>query len=277
MPSDRRRDRDDEFDDRPIRRRRNDPYDERDDYDHRLAGAPRRRPASKGMNIPGLIGMILGLVGLVISLFPCIGWMVGGPLAAIGLVLGIVGLFTGRQTTGRGFPIAATIISVAALLVGGGWFLVARHMTNTAQKKLEDERLAWEKQMKAAQDDARLAQERQANADRELRDGKAVTVAAAQLYEDFRKNVLDADRKYRGKVVEVSGALHRVDKDRFGRLAVELDAGDGLIRCDFPREADGQLAVLKPDQKLVIRGRCTGNSGRDVVKLETCILVSREK
>src|SRR5262245_5755278 len=151
MPSDRRRNRDNEFDDRPVRRPRHDPYDERDDYADGPSGGPRRRPAGKGMNIPGLIGMILGLVGLVISLFPCIGWMFGGPLAAIGLVLGIVGLFTGRQTTGRGFPIAATIISVAALLVGGGWFLVARHMTNTAQKKLEDERVAWEQQVKAAQ------------------------------------------------------------------------------------------------------------------------------
>jgi hypothetical protein len=274
MPSD-RRDRNDDFkfDERPIRRRRDD-ADERDDY----ADAPRRRPGGKGLNVPGLIGMILGIVGLLVSLFPCIGWIIGGPLAAIGLILSIVGLCTTGQTTGRGFPIAGLIISLAALLVGGGWFLFARHMTNKAQEKLEAQKVEWEKQIKAAEEQARADREKLQNADRELRDGKAITVTAAQLYDDYRKNVLDADRKYRGKVVDVSGPVHRVDKDRFGRLAVELDAGgDGLVRCDFPREADAQLAALKPDQKVLIRGRCVGNSGRDVVKLETCVLVTREK
>jgi hypothetical protein len=274
MPSD-RRDRTDDFnfDDRPARRRR-DEYDDRDDY----IDAPRRRPASKGLNVPGMIGMILGIVGLLVSLFPCIGWIIGGPLSAIGLILSIIGLCTAGQSTGRGFPIAGLIISLAALLVGGGWFLFARHMTNKAEEKLEAQKAEWDKQIKAAEEQARADREKMLNADRELRDGKAITVTASQLYDDYRKNVLDADRKFRGKVIEVSGPIHRVDKDRFGRVAVELDAGgDGLIRCDFPREADAQLAALKVDQKVVIRGRCVGNSGRDVVKLETCTLVSREK
>lgn len=273
MPRNRDRNDDFNFDDRPARRRR-DEYDERDDY----ADIPSRRPAGKGLNVPGLIGMILGIVGLLVSLFPCIGWIIGVPLAAIGLILSIIGLCTAGQTTGRGFPIAGLIISLAAILVGGGWFLFVRHMTNKAEEKLEAQKAEWDKQIKAAEEQARTDREKMLNGDRELRDGKAIAVTAAQLYDDYRKNVLDADRKYRGKVVELSGAVHRVDKDRFGRLAVEVDAsGDGLIRCDFPRDADAQLATLRPDQKVVVRGRCVGNSGRDVVKLETCVLVSRDK
>ena len=273
MPSNRDRNDDFNFDGRPARRRRGD-FDDRDDY----VDAPHRRPASKGLNVPGLIGMILGIVGLLVSLFPCIGWIIGGPLAAIGLILSIIGLCTAGQTTGRGFPIAGLIISLAALLVGGGWFLFARHMTNKAEEKLEAQKAEWDKQIKAAEDQARADREKMLNADRELRDGKAITVTAGQLYDDYRKNVADADRKYRGKVVEVSGPVHRVDKDRFGRLAVELDAGaDGLIRCDFPREADAQLAALKVEQKVVIRGRCVGSSRPDIVRLETCALARREK
>ena len=68
----------------------------------------------------------------------------------------------------------------------------------------------------------------------------------------------------------------KFDKDRFGRLTVDLDAGEGMVRCDFPRGTENQLEKLKPTQKVTIRGRCTGRDRKDLIKLEDCILVSRK-
>ena len=69
-----------------------------------------------------------------------------------------------------------------------------------------------------------------------------------------------------------------MDRDNFGRVAVELDAtGDGMIRCEFPREAKDQLEKVQSKSRVVIRGRCAGTAGKDKVKLEACVLVSRQK
>jgi hypothetical protein len=86
----------------------------------------------------------------------------------------------------------------------------------------------------------------------------------------------DADAKYKGKVLEVTGQMLKFDKDRFGRLTVDLDAGEGMVRCDFPRGTENQLEKLKPTQKVTIRGRCTGRDRKDLIKLEDCLLVSRK-
>ena len=77
--------------------------------------------------------------------------------------------------------------------------------------------------------------------------------------------------------MQVAGKIHRVDRDRFGRVAVELDAPEnGLIRCEFPREAQTQIDRLRPDQQVTIRGRCVGLNGK-TVKIESCLLVTRGK
>jgi hypothetical protein len=276
MPS-QRRDRDDEFDDdRPARRRPRDEYDARDDYADGPGGA-RRGPVGKGVNVCGLIALIMGIVGLIFALIPCIG-VIGIPIAAIGLLLGFIGLLTSGKTTGRGLPIAGTCVSLAGLLIGGGWLLFFVYASKRGQERIEVMQKEMEAQAKVAQEQAKAKEEEQKKKDRELREGPAITVTADKLYEEYDANPLSADTKYKNKVLEVSGTVLRVDRDAFGRVAVELDAtGDGMIRCEFPREAKDQLEKVQSKAKVVIRGRCTGAAGKDKVKLENCVLVSRQK
>jgi hypothetical protein len=258
-------------DDRPARRRPRDDYDDRrDEYDD------RRRPAAKGVNVPGLVGMILGILGLILSAFPCTT-IVGMPIAAIGLLLGLIGLFVGRETTGRGFPIAALCVGLGGLLVGGIWIAIGASVLKKGEEKMEQFKVQNEARMKEMEEQARAEREKQAKADKELREGPAVTVTADKLYEDYESNALTADTKYKGKVVEVTGKFLKFNKDRFGRSTVDLDTtGDGMIRCDFPRGFEGQLEKLKADQTVTIRGRCKGRDGKNVIGLEECILVSRK-
>jgi tRNA_anti-like len=275
MPAD-RRDRDFEFDDdRPARRRPRDDYDDRDDYADGPGGGPHRGPVGKGVNICGVIALVLGILGLVIALIPCFG-IIGIPLAAIGLLLGIIGIFTSGKTTGRGMPIAGTCVSAAGLLIGVLWLALAANFFKKVDEKIAAEQAAIERESNLAQEEARKAAEKREREEKEFREGKAVTVTAQKLYEDYRANALSADSKYKTKVLEISGAVDRVDKDRFGRAAVELKTGDdGIVRCEFPRDAVAQLEKLKPEQKVTIRGRCTGRGKKDEIKLEDCLLVTR--
>jgi hypothetical protein len=264
----------DEFndDDRPVRRRPRDEYDDpRDHYPD-----DRRRQATRGINIPGLVGMILGILGLILSAVGCT-LFIGMPIAAIALLLGIIGLFVGRETTGRGFPIAAVCISLAGLLAGGIWIAVGASVIKKADEKMEQLKTENEARMKAMEEEARVAREHQAKAEKELREGPALTVAAEKLYQDYETNALSADTKYKDKVVEVTGEILKVNKDRFNRLTVDLDAGgDGMIRCDFPRGTENQLEKLKAPQKVTIRGRCKGRDRKDLIVLDDCLLVSRK-
>jgi hypothetical protein len=278
MANERRRDRDDDFDDdRRVRRRPRDEFDERDDYADGPGGA-RRGPVGKGVNVCGVIALILGIIGGLISLFPCIGVFVGGPIAIIGLLLGIIGLFTSGKATGRGLPIAGTCVSVIALLIGGGQLLFLGYLGKRGEERMEVLQKEMEAQAKANQEQARLMQEENERKERELRDGPAVSVTAEKLFEDYDKNPLDADKKYKNKVLEVTGVVLRNDADAFGRTTIELDStGDGIIHCEFPREAKNQTDKVKPKNKVVIRGRCAGVSGKDKIKLESCLVVSRGK
>jgi hypothetical protein len=81
-------------------------------------------PTEPGLTAPGptvpgnglaTAAMVLGLCGLLTSVV-----LLGGPLAVIGLILGIAALMTARRTgAGRGRAIAAVAMSALAIVVSG--------------------------------------------------------------------------------------------------------------------------------------------------------------
>lgn len=84
--------------------------------------APTQQSASKERNIPGLIALILGIIGFIFACIPgelIIGWV----LLPIAFILGVVGLLLSGKT--RGTSIAAVIVSVVGVVVGATLFLVA--------------------------------------------------------------------------------------------------------------------------------------------------------
>ncbi|WP_245766795.1 DUF4190 domain-containing protein [Streptomyces colonosanans] len=102
------------------------------------AQAIRTRTAPNGM-APGLTApknglataaMALGVIGLLTSVV-----FIGGPLAVIGLILGIAALMTAKRTgVGRGKAITALVTSSLAIVVSG---LVAVFMVWYANKTQE--------------------------------------------------------------------------------------------------------------------------------------------
>ena len=125
----------------------------------------------------------------------------------------------------------------------------------------------------AIQDAQKAMQEAAAKAEAD-RKARTVVVAAADLLQEFQNDPAAADRKYKGKCLEVSGVMERRGKGPGGASFVILHAGDEQaplkIECffDFADEEDGRLAK---GQTVTVRGEYAGRVSH--VQVRSCVLV----
>lgn len=267
--------RDDNFeDDRPFRHRPRDKFDDDSGF------SSRPMPQAKGVNVMGVIALTLGIVGLVISLIPCFG-IIGIPLTAIGLLLGMIGIFTSGGTTGRGLPIAGTSVSLIGLLIGIAWIALAGVWVKQANDQIKQDQVESEKQ-------AQVAREKELESEIEMREGKAILVTATELDKDYNANLIGAEWKYKDQVVELTGKVKQVGREvrgywpweqKPGRRWIEVEAeGARIVKCLFREDADTVAAVVKVEinKNVTIRGRCKGKSkGREAfeIGIENCVIV----
>ena len=85
-------------------------------------------------------------------------------------------------------------------------------------------------------------------------------VDATDLYQEYETDQLAADRKYKGRVVLISGAVKYVDRDVVGTLFLTLRGNDllGSVQCYFGDDYATKLAHLRAGDIVEIQGRCTG-------------------
>lgn len=100
----------------------------------------------------------------------------------------------------------------------------------------------------------------------------AIAVSAPELFQAFKNNEVDANNKYKGKVVEVAGTVHAV-KERY----VELDEDNsrfllGLVHVTLDRKSKDKMGTLNKGQSIKVRGVCTGKSFASV-NIENAVLV----
>ena len=132
--------------------------------------------------------------------------------------------------------------------------------------------------MGTAIQEAQKAMER-AKADAEAeRQARTVVVDAAQLLQEFQGDAAAADRKYRGKYLELSGVVERAGTDGSGAPFAILHAGDEdaklKIECFFePRgEADeARIKRLGKGKTITVRGEYDGRVSN--LQVRDCVLV----
>ena len=104
-------------------------------------------------------------------------------------------------------------------------------------------------------------------------DPAVVRITAEDLDEEFEEDEAAANAQYKGKVIEVTGKVHKIDR---ADLTVEVGTGDETVDCVFGARDGRQLGQLKVGQEVVIRGTCVGlvDDGKTkTVTLEGCSLV----
>jgi uncharacterized protein (DUF1330 family) len=88
-----------------------------------------------------------------------------------------------------------------------------------------------------------------------------IEITAVQLYKEYKNNQTAADKKYKGKVLTVSGAVQEIGKESSGTpyllLTATVNDANGVY-CTFPIDYDTILAKLTKGQNIGITGICTG-------------------
>lgn len=97
-----------------------------------------------------------------------------------------------------------------------------------------------------------------------------IEVKAIKLFNDFSTNEQTANNLYNGKVIEVSGEVRNVTKDKKGATVVILKTEDmvGGVLCTFE---NAPKQTLNKGNQVTIKGQCSGLL-MDVV-LNKCNLV----
>jgi len=102
-------------------------------------------------------------------------------------------------------------------------------------------------------------------------------VAADALFGEFVAGSADAEKRYNGKVVEISGMVSALETADSLVVAVFVfrqgDFGDEGIRCAMDARAAESVQQLNPGQQVRIKGYLTGYNGTDVI-LEKCSVVN---
>ena len=101
-----------------------------------------------------------------------------------------------------------------------------------------------------------------------------------QIFDDYEANEASADRKYMGKIIDVTGKIVDVEKKGGGifsgpeRYEVTLD-GEGFLRyldCDFPLSSEAEVFELRSGDTTTLRGEVTYGSSVSLW-MEKCSVV----
>lgn len=99
---------------------------------------------------------------------------------------------------------------------------------------------------------------------------EAIKVTAAQVVADYKANEVAADAKYKGKTLEISGAIETIGKDIADTPYITFYTSEYAIidkvQCVFSRSDEEVLAELSKGQKITVQGEVSGKFGNILVK-----------
>lgn len=96
------------------------------------------------------------------------------------------------------------------------------------------------------------------------------SVSAQQLYNQYEANEVEADNRYKGKVISVTGVIGDIGKDITDNAYVLLSSGDlfGMfgVQCFFDESQEASFTSLRTGQQVAIKGRVDGKFGNVFLK-----------
>lgn len=104
----------------------------------------------------------------------------------------------------------------------------------------------------------------------------AYSLAPQELYSSFTANKDEAQKKYNGQLIELTGVLNKIETADSLVIAVFVFNqgmfGDEGVRCTMLPKYNLEAQSLQPGGTVKIKGYCTGFNDTDVI-LEQCSLV----
>jgi len=84
----------------------------------------------------------------------------------------------------------------------------------------------------------------------------AIIVTAPELISDYQANEIAADQRYKGRVIQVSGAVESIGKDIVDSMYITLKSGEKYdvvsVQCFFDDSAGPRLARLRESDNVTV-------------------------
>jgi putative nucleic acid binding protein len=96
----------------------------------------------------------------------------------------------------------------------------------------------------------------------------AFSITASRLYNIYEQNEPAADKKFKGKVVSVSGEISSIGKDMIGKFNICLKTKNSIcgIQCFFDKAHKKNVVAQEKGAYITITGRCDGKTGRVILR-----------
>lgn len=100
---------------------------------------------------------------------------------------------------------------------------------------------------------------------------KPIGISAEDLTKAYDENELSADKKYKGKTLEVSGRIENI-ADTLGNVTVSLKGHNAVVSvmCSFEESEKDSVANLKKGQKTTLIGKGDGYTAGLYAGLNKC-------
>ena len=98
--------------------------------------------------------------------------------------------------------------------------------------------------------------------------------SAVFLYQTFHADRTNADKKYRDKIIQVSGQVTRIEQDDSGQVALILQGDPSRlsgVECLIHQSQIPDLQQLQSGQRVIVKGYGAGKKVH--VRLRGCLLV----
>lgn len=205
--------------------------------------ATETRSAPDGANVPAILGLVAGSLGLLFCWIAVVGVLLSGT----GLALSIIG----KKQGGGGIGAAGLVLSIVALVLSLSFTACAVACSAAQQQAAREAGLA-----RPATPVTTAAQE-PAPAYEPPMVGKV-----DKLLYDYKGNEVAADAKYKGKIVEISGVVEDIKKDMMDNVYVTVGTGARfelpIAQCFLVKSEVDKAAALSKGDRITIRGRVSG-------------------
>lgn len=106
-------------------------------------------------------------------------------------------------------------------------------------------------------------------------------VEAMTMISEFNNNSSKANAKYVEKIIEVSGSVGSIEKvDSTANIKIIDEESGSYLIFAFQSDQNNTIKQIKPHQKVIIRGSCSGGVYSEIMESNTisfkrCIIVNQ--
>lgn len=200
----------------------------------------------------GIAALVLGIIATLLGVAPGM-FFVAIPFGVVATVLGIIGRKMAVEKQQPTSTATAGLILGICGLAFGTLMWIACQLLVSGTKDAVEKNIAGpiKKAIEAAE--KRNKEERTVGVP--LDRANAIAVGAAALVAAYESNEAAGDASYKGRTVEVSGVVDRVEK----RYDDYIDLMVGQVTCKLVATQNAKALTLAKGDKVTVIGRCDGN------------------